>query len=87
MSPLDAFLDYIGSLSWDDLVAGYDFGLLSSLEIQSQAVGWLVNWPTTKIVDAVEPLARPAALKLPEDFDRMGAEYETFKEYLLQAHA
>ena len=39
MSPLDAFLDYIGSLSWDDLVAGYDFGLLSSLEIQSQAAG------------------------------------------------
>ncbi len=39
MSPLDAFLDYIGSLNWDDLVAGYDFGLLSSLEIQSQAPG------------------------------------------------
>ena len=39
MSPLDAFLDYLGSLSWDDLVAGYDFGLLSSLEIQSRAAG------------------------------------------------
>jgi hypothetical protein len=28
-----------------------------------------------------------AALKLPEDFDRMGAEYETFRDYLLRAHA
>jgi hypothetical protein len=26
-------------------------------------------------------------LKLPEDFDRMGADYATFKEYLLQAHS
>ena len=39
MPPLDAFLTTIGPLTWDDLVAGYDFGLLSSLEIQSQAFG------------------------------------------------
>jgi len=24
---------------------------------------------------------------LPEDFDRMGAEYEKFKEYLIDRHA
>jgi hypothetical protein len=28
-----------------------------------------------------------AALKLPEDFDRMGADYETFKAYLIAGHA
>jgi hypothetical protein len=28
-----------------------------------------------------------AALKLPEDFDRMGADYEKFKSYLIQQHA
>ncbi|NTW86404.1 MAG: hypothetical protein HGB30_09615 [Holophagaceae bacterium] len=39
MPPLDAFLTTLGPLTWDDLVAGYDFGLLTSLEIQSQAVG------------------------------------------------
>ena len=27
-----------------------------------------------------------AALKLPEDFDRMDADYEKFKEYLIQRH-
>jgi len=41
----------------------------------------VVGWPP----DVPENML--AALKLPEDFDRMGAEYETFKEYLLQAHA
>jgi hypothetical protein len=27
-----------------------------------------------------------AAIKLPEDFDRMGADYEKFREYLIQRH-
>ena len=32
------------------------------------------------------PPAMTAAIKLPEDFDRMGAEYEKFREYLLGKH-
>ena len=28
-----------------------------------------------------------AAIQLPEDFDRMGADYEAFKKYLIQKHA
>jgi hypothetical protein len=39
MTPLDAFRTHIGSLSWDDLVTGYDFGFLTSLEIQLEARG------------------------------------------------
>lgn len=38
-SPLEAFLTHIGPLTWDDLVTGYDFGFLTSLEIQSTAPG------------------------------------------------
>jgi hypothetical protein len=38
-SPLEAFQTHIGPLSWDDLVAGYDFGFLTSLEIQITAPG------------------------------------------------
>ena len=41
----------------------------------------VVGWPP----DVPENML--AALKLPEDFDRMGAEYEKFREYLLRAHA
>ena len=33
------------------------------------------------------PPAMTAAIKLPEDFDRMGADYEKFREYLVQRHA
>jgi hypothetical protein len=33
------------------------------------------------------PLAMIAAIKLPEDFDRMGADYEKLREYLLAKHA
>jgi threonine synthase len=33
------------------------------------------------------PPAMAEALKLPEDFDRMGADYEKFKAYLLERHA
>ena len=33
------------------------------------------------------PPVMAAALKLPEDFDRMGADYETFKAYLIAGHA
>ncbi len=33
------------------------------------------------------PPAMAEALKLPEDFDRMGADYEKFKAYLLAHHA
>jgi hypothetical protein len=39
MTPIDAFLAYIGPLTWDDLVTGYDFGFLTSLEIQLSAPG------------------------------------------------
>ena len=28
-----------------------------------------------------------AAMKMPEDFDRMDADYEKFKAYLIQKHA
>jgi hypothetical protein len=38
-SPLEAFQAHIGPLCWDDLVAGYDFGFLTSLEIQMTAPG------------------------------------------------
>ncbi len=33
------------------------------------------------------PPRMEAALKLPEDFDRMGADYDKFKAYLIQQHA
>jgi threonine synthase len=33
------------------------------------------------------PANMQAALKLPEDFDRLRADYETFKAYLIQSHA
>ncbi|MGH7976669.1 MAG: threonine synthase, partial [Limisphaerales bacterium] len=32
------------------------------------------------------PPAMTAAIKLPEDFDRMGADYEKFKNYLIDRH-
>jgi hypothetical protein len=38
-SPLEAFEMRIGPLTWDDLVAGYDFGFLTSLEVQLAAPG------------------------------------------------
>jgi len=41
----------------------------------------VVGWPP----DVPENML--AALKLPEDFDRMGADYGKFREYLLKAHA
>ena len=41
----------------------------------------VVGWPP----DVPENML--AALKLPEDYDRMGADYAKFKEYLLRAHA
>ena len=39
MTPIEAFLLHLGQPTWDDLVAGYDFGFLSSLEIQQEARG------------------------------------------------
>jgi hypothetical protein len=39
MTPIEAFLLHLGQPSWDDLVAGYDFGFLTSLEIQQEAQG------------------------------------------------
>ena len=33
------------------------------------------------------PPAMTAALQLPENFDRLGADYESFRQYLIQAHA
>jgi threonine synthase len=41
----------------------------------------VVGWPP----DVPENML--AALKLPEDFDRMGADYEKFKAYLLRKHS
>ena len=41
----------------------------------------VVGWPP----DVPENML--AALKLPEDFDRMGADYEKFREYLISNHA
>jgi threonine synthase len=40
----------------------------------------VVGWPP----DVPENML--AALKLPEDFDRMGADYARFREYLIQKH-
>jgi len=34
MTPLEAFRTHLGPLAWDDLVTGYDFGFLTTLEIQ-----------------------------------------------------
>jgi threonine synthase len=42
-----------------------------------QTIGFAPDVPATMI----------ATNKLPEDFDRMGADYETFKKYLLKQHA
>ena len=41
-----------------------------------KSVGWSPDVPPKML----------AALKLPEDFDRMGADYEKFKAYLIQRH-
>jgi threonine synthase len=41
----------------------------------------VVGWPPDV------PPAMAAAIQLPEDFDRMGADYEKFRAYLLQRHA
>jgi hypothetical protein len=38
-TPLEAFLIHVGSLTWDDIVTGYDFGFLTSQEIQAEASG------------------------------------------------
>ncbi len=42
-----------------------------------KVVGWAPDVPTNML----------ASLKLPEAFDRLGADYETFRAYLLQRHA
>jgi hypothetical protein len=39
-------------------------------------VGWAPDVPANML----------ASLKLPEDFDRMGADYEKFKAYLTARH-
>jgi threonine synthase len=41
----------------------------------------VVGWPPDV------PPAMTAAIQLPEDYDRMGANYEQFKNYLLKAHS
>ena len=45
-------------------------------EVQ-KVVGWAPDVPESML----------AALRLPEDYDRMGGDYEQFKQYLLAAHA
>jgi hypothetical protein len=39
-------------------------------------VGWAPDVPTNML----------ASLRLPEDFDRMAADYEAFKQYLIEKH-
>lgn len=46
------------------------------VEVQ-KVVGWEPDVPANML----------ASLKLPEDFDRMGGDYETFKAYLQRSHA
>jgi threonine synthase len=46
------------------------------VEVQ-KVVGWEPDVPNNML----------ASLKLPEDFDRMGADYAKFREYLLQKHS
>ena len=41
----------------------------------------VVGWPPDV------PPAMTAAIQLPEDFDRLGADYETFRAYLIEQHA
>jgi threonine synthase len=41
-----------------------------------KVVGWAPDVPTNML----------ASLRLPEDFDRMAADYEAFKQYLIQKH-
>jgi len=41
----------------------------------------VVGWPT----DVPEKMQ--AAIKLPEDYDRMATDYDQFKAYLLRHHA
>ncbi|MFO1511785.1 MAG: threonine synthase [Verrucomicrobiota bacterium] len=45
------------------------------VEVQ-KVVGWEPDVPANML----------ASLKLPEDYDRMGADYEKFREYLIQKH-
>ncbi len=40
----------------------------------------VVGWPPDV------PANMQASLQLPEDFDRMGADYDAFKQYLIQTH-
>ncbi len=46
------------------------------VEVQ-KVVGWEPDVPTNML----------ASLKLPEDFDRMGADYDRFKQYLITSHS
>ena len=41
-----------------------------------KVVGWAPDVPTNML----------ASLRLPEDFDRMAADYEAFKQYLIEKH-
>ena len=42
-----------------------------------KVVGWAPDVPTNML----------ASLRLPEDFDRMGADYDAFQQYLIQKHS
>ncbi len=54
MTPIDAFRTHLGPLTWDDLVTGYDFGFLTSAEIQLAAPG---DGPAALRLRALEGLA------------------------------
>jgi threonine synthase len=80
-----------GSVAWQgfqDWIAAEPLGNSPAVIIETanpakfpeeveKVVGWAPDVPANML----------ASLKLPEDFDRMGADYDKFKEYLLRRHA
>ncbi len=62
MLPLEAFLAHLGPLTWDDLVAGFDFGLLSPLEIQCEAMGHGPAVLALRSLDREQPVSFEARL-------------------------
>ena len=80
-----------GVVAWQgfmDWLAVESFGYEPAVIVETanpakfpEEVEKVVGWPPDV------PPAMAAAIQLPEDFDRMGADYEKFKAYLLQHHA
>ena len=80
-----------GVVAWQgfmDWLATETFGYEPAVIVETanpakfpEEVEKVVGWPPDV------PPAMAEAIKLPEDFDRMGADYDKFKAYLLQHHA